>query len=440
MAPANLADFTPLQFSASGSDDLIQEYVVRPSARRDLYQAPRYTLRERVEASRTSWQGKLTEALRQRQERAAIRHIAALSNTPSAYDAVSVVRYQATVRPPSRLASLTVAPKRNMVLACSLLATALPLGWAISAPHHASQPAPAVATVATAAMIASQNLDAKLPEITAQVKGASLERGKRATDLTYVAKAGDTFTSVGARFGLTGRTVRLVNELPLGYRLRAGQKLVVTPIDGAYHRVRQGENLGAISKRYAVAQPALVAANPGLKADKLALNQRVFVPGATALRYPSAPREESTRGLRRGPMFERLTASRSLVGRFGARVGQLFSPTNGTFSSPFGVRGHSFHPGMDISNYVGTPIRAAKAGVVKSSGWNGAYGMAVDIDHGGGVVTRYGHCSKLLVKAGQTVEAGQLIAQMGSTGRSTGPHLHFEVRIQDRAVNPANFL
>ena len=95
---------------------------------------------------------------------------------------------------------------------------------------------------------------------------------------------------------------------------------------------------------------------------------------------------------------------------------------------------------MDISNYVGTPIRAAKAGVVKSSGWNGAYGMAVDIDHGGGVVTRYGHCSKLLVRAGQKVEAGQLIAQMGSTGRSTGPHLHFEVRIQDRAVNPAAFL
>jgi murein DD-endopeptidase MepM/ murein hydrolase activator NlpD len=288
-------------------------------------------------------------------------------------------------------------------------------------------------------MIAGQNLAAKLPEIKGQAAGASLERGTRAGDVTYVVRSGDTFTSVGEKFGLTGRTVRLVNELPLGARLRAGQKLTVPPVNGAYHRVRQGETLGHLAKRYDMSPAKLVAANPGLKADKLALNQRVFVPGATALKYPAAVMGES-RGYRRGPWSQRQAAARSLVGRFGARVGALSTPAFGDFSSPFGVRGASFHPGMDICNVVGTPIKAAKGGTVLTAGWNGAYGMSVDIDHGGGVVTRYAHCSKVLVRAGQSVEAGQLIAKMGSTGRSTGPHLHFEVRIQDRAVNPASFL
>jgi murein DD-endopeptidase MepM/ murein hydrolase activator NlpD len=95
---------------------------------------------------------------------------------------------------------------------------------------------------------------------------------------------------------------------------------------------------------------------------------------------------------------------------------------------------------MDICNAIGTPIHAAKAGVVISAGWMGGYGNAIDVDHGGGIVTRYGHCSKLLVTAGKKVEAGEQIALMGSTGYSTGPHVHFEVRIQGRAVNPAGFL
>jgi len=120
-------------------------------------------------------------------------------------------------------------------------------------------------------------------------------------------------------------------------------------------------------------------------------------------------------------------------------VGDLAWPTSGQMSSPFGIRGYSFHPGVDICNVVGTPIHAAKGGVVVSAGWMGAYGYAVDIDHGGGVVTRYGHCSRVLVAAGESVGPGQAIARMGSTGRSTGPHLHFEVRIHGRAVNPSSF-
>lgn len=437
MAETILADFKPLQF------DDIPEFVVRPAVRRDYQaQAPRYALRERVQAGRSSLKAKLSDAWRARQERVALQAIAQLAQTPAPYDAVSVMRYQAKVslRPTlaDRLSGLRAPrPARGMVLACSVMAGLLPLGWAVSA-HLSAPAAPVSAPVAASSMIAGQNLQAKLPEIKGQAAGATLERGTRSADVTYVVRQGDTFTSVGEKFGLTGRTVRLVNELPLGARLRAGQKLTVPPVNGAYHRVHQGETLGHLAKRYDVTPAKLVAANPGLKADKLALNQRVFVPGATALKYRAALMGES-RGYRRGPWSQRQAAARSLVGRFGARVGALSTPAFGDFSSPFGVRGASFHPGMDICNVVGTPIKAAKAGTVLTAGWNGAYGMSVDIDHGGGVVTRYAHCSKLLVRAGQSVEAGQQIAKMGSTGRSTGPHLHFEVRIQDRAVNPASF-
>lgn len=422
-----LLEFTPLQVAE------IPAYVVRPAAQREIYaQAPRYTVARGARSAR-NLKDRFTEAWRLRQERAAIRHIAQLAQTPTSYDPVSVVRYQATVKVGAR------RPAGHVILACSVAAAVLPLGWALAA-HLAHSPAVApVADVPASALIASQNVAEKLPQIVAEAKGGKLEQGHRLADMTYVVHAGDTFSSVGARFGLTGRTVRLVNELPLGARLRVGQTLVVPPMNGAYHRVHSGENVGELATRYETTQASILAANPGLKADRLAINQRVFIPGARSLKYPEAPREE-IRGLRGDPRNLRMAVSRSLVGLFGARVGNLLQPAAGQFSSPFGVRGASFHPGMDICNAVGTPIHAAKAGVVIAAGWNAGYGNAVDIDHGGGVVTRYGHCSRLLVHVGQAVQAGQEIAKMGSTGQSTGPHVHFEVRIQDRAVNPANFL
>lgn len=162
-------------------------------------------------------------------------------------------------------------------------------------------------------------------------------------------------------------------------------------------------------------------------------------PRAAAAHKPSSPAAVA-RGYRGGRPAVRLQASRALIGQFGNRVGQLSWPARGYFSSGFGVRGGSFHSGMDICNAVGTPVRAAKAGTVVVASWNGAYGQAVDIDHGGGVTTRYGHCSRLLVRPGQPVKAGDVIALMGSTGRSTAPHVHFEVRIGGRAVNPHDFL
>ncbi len=118
-------------------------------------------------------------------------------------------------------------------------------------------------------------------------------------------------------------------------------------------------------------------------------------------------------------------------------------PAKGVVSSPFGMRwgGTDFHPGIDIANDMGTPIRATADGVVSVAGWNsGGYGNMVDIDHGNGVMTRYGHASYVVVSAGQRVKRGQIIAYMGSTGFSTGPHVHYEVRVNGQPVDPAGYL
>jgi murein DD-endopeptidase MepM/ murein hydrolase activator NlpD len=118
-----------------------------------------------------------------------------------------------------------------------------------------------------------------------------------------------------------------------------------------------------------------------------------------------------------------------------------------TFTSGFGVRsdpfhaGSAFHPGIDLSGSYGTPIYATADGTVLHAGWNsGGYGNLVEIDHGRGITTRYGHMSAILVSTGQHVTRGEQVGRMGSTGRSTGTHLHYEVRIDGRAVNPIPFM
>lgn len=118
-------------------------------------------------------------------------------------------------------------------------------------------------------------------------------------------------------------------------------------------------------------------------------------------------------------------------------------PASGDVSSPYGLRwgGSDFHPGIDIANDYGTPIIAAASGTVTAAGWNsGGYGNMVDIDHGNGIWTRYGHAEAVAVSVGETVQKGQIIAYMGSTGFSTGPHVHYEVHVNGELVNPILYL
>lgn len=108
--------------------------------------------------------------------------------------------------------------------------------------------------------------------------------------------------------------------------------------------------------------------------------------------------------------------------------------------SPFGGRSYEFHSGMDIDGERGDSVIAPANGTVTEAGWKGGYGQMIEIDHGNGLKTRYGHLSKIEVAAGDTLTRGQLIAFVGSTGRSTGPHLHYELRLNDRPINPRRFL
>lgn len=125
--------------------------------------------------------------------------------------------------------------------------------------------------------------------------------------------------------------------------------------------------------------------------------------------------------------------------------GRFIRPVNGRLTSGFGMRMHPIfkvrrmHTGIDIAAPTGTPIRAADSGVVVEAGYLRGYGYTVIIDHGGGVATLYAHCSAILVTVGQQVQRGQTIARVGSTGYSTGPHLHFEVRINGEPVDPLEY-
>src|SRR5690606_21660856 len=125
-----------------------------------------------------------------------------------------------------------------------------------------------------------------------------------------------------------------------------------------------------------------------------------------------------------------------------ARDGQIILswPLRGRITSRYGPRWGRMHYGLDIAAPQGTPVRAAAAGVVTFAGWAGSYGRMVSIDHGGGVQTRYAHHSAILVKEGESVRQGQVIARVGSTGQSTGPHLHFEVLINGEHQNPEDWL
>ena len=134
----------------------------------------------------------------------------------------------------------------------------------------------------------------------------------------------------------------------------------------------------------------------------------------------------------------------SNISQSGVSLGvSLIKPVTGTISSRFGARSRirsSVHTGLDIATSSGTPIKVAASGTVTFAGYKGSYGNLVVVSHANGVQTYYGHCSKLYVSVGQTVSQGETIAAVGSTGNSTGPHLHFEIRVNGVAYNPQNYV
>jgi murein DD-endopeptidase MepM/ murein hydrolase activator NlpD len=234
---------------------------------------------------------------------------------------------------------------------------------------------------------------------------------------SYTARAGDTLSRIAARFKLNVDTVVSWNDIRDARALHAGMRLSIPNADGLKYTVRRGDTLQAIALSRGVDFNSVLDANM-LSSSVITVGQELFLPGA-----------------RMNPTdLNRI-------------LGSLFiSPVQGRYSSFFGMRPdpftgiRSFHGGLDIVNVPGTSILAAMAGRVANVGFNYTFGYYVIIQHSGGYQTMYGHLIRYVVSRGQKVDQGQKIGELGTTGYSTGPHLHFAVYVNGQPVDPLRFL
>lgn len=255
---------------------------------------------------------------------------------------------------------------------------------------------------------------------------------QRTEIVKYEVQNGDTVSSIARRFGISVNTILWANDLGAYSLIRPGDSLTILPYSGILYTVKSGDNLSRISGLYSIEIDKITSANnldDGLKAG-----QKIILPGAVRLAQAVATKKPAT-------SYTGISAIRDFIQAPAAKTSgsKMAWPTVGSrITQYFSWR----HTGVDIANKVGTPLYAADSGVVEiaAGGYNGGYGNTIVINHGGGIKTRYGHASKLFVKAGDQVEKGENIAAMGSTGRSTGSHLHFEVLVNGARKNPLNYV
>jgi len=238
-------------------------------------------------------------------------------------------------------------------------------------------------------------------ESVAKVSGEALST-------VYTVKPGDTLWSISRIFGVSLNELKELNGIQDGDLIKVGQVLRLPEV--RKHRVSRGETLWSLSRRYGTTVDQLMDVNRITDPASLQVGQELIISGSA---QPVAAQVQK----------------------------MVFAwPLKGRITSYFGPRNGGFHHGLDIAGEMGELIRAGERGVVTTVGSLPFYGNTVIIDHGGGYKTLYGHTSEYLVSKGDTVEKGQPVARVGSTGRSTGPHLHFEVRINNKAVNPIHYL
>jgi len=227
----------------------------------------------------------------------------------------------------------------------------------------------------------------------------------------YTVKPGDTLWSISRVFGVSLSELKRLNGIHDGDLIRVGQVLLLPEVKT--HRVSRGETLWSLSQRYGTSVGQLMDVNQITDPTSLKAGQELIIAGNSKGALPVTGQVQK----------------------------MIFAwPLKGRITSQFGPRNGGVHHGLDIAGEMGELIRAGESGVVTTVGYLPFYGNTVIIDHGGGYKTLYGHASEYLVKKGDIVEKGQPIARVGSTGRSTGPHLHFEVRINNKAVNPVHYL
>lgn len=250
--------------------------------------------------------------------------------------------------------------------------------------------------------------------------------------LTHVVASGETLGGIAAKYGTDTETIKSLNSISDERSLRVGQQLKVMTAKGVVHKISVGDTLWDIARAYQVAATAIYDANPGLKGSALKLGKEIIIPGAK----PLVVRQTATS---RGSSRTTSTSDKSTGSSASSSSGFRW-PVSGHITSGFGQRWGKLHAGLDIGVPSATAVKAAAAGTVMYAGWALGYGYLVEIKHSGGYETRYGHNSKILVKVGQEVEKGQTVSLSGSTGFSTGPHVHFEVRKNGTPISPLTVL
>jgi murein DD-endopeptidase MepM/ murein hydrolase activator NlpD len=251
----------------------------------------------------------------------------------------------------------------------------------------------------------------------------------RTVVITHVVEQGETISGIAEQFGISVNTILWENNLTAYSLIRPGDKLNILPQSGIRHKVVKGETLSSIAKKYAVEGQDIVSSNALASANDISIGEYLLIPGGRRINTP-APTKYIVR-----PTKAPAAAAAPLV----VSTGKYQWPANcHQITQYFGWS----HSGVDIACPIGSSIYAADSGtVIKSQGgWNGGYGNYIILDHGNGVQTLYGHASKLYVGVGDTVSKGDVIMAEGSTGRSTGPHLHFEVRVAGARKNPLNYV
>jgi LysM repeat protein len=245
---------------------------------------------------------------------------------------------------------------------------------------------------------------------------------------TYVVVSGDTIGFIAEKFGLSLSTVLWANNLTYNSTINLGQELKILPQDGVLYKVRSGDTLSSISRSYSVDTADIMEQNGLTSANRLSIGDELLLPDGE----PPSPVNTSRSSASITTLFSAPKASAPSS----SSSGWVWPTDWRVITQYYGWR----HTGLDVDGDYSTYSYASRGGVVIYSGWRTGYGITVEVDHGDGFMTRYAHHSKNFVSVGDVVSTGQALAQTGTTGRSTGTHLHFEIIKGGRFLNPLDYI
>jgi len=263
-----------------------------------------------------------------------------------------------------------------------------------------------------------------------EIAATNITEREREGIVLHKVAMGDSVSTIAQSYGVSVNTILWENNLSAYSIIRAGDELAILPMSGIAHKVASGDNLNKLADKYGVEKDKIAAANKIDIIDSLKIGQKIIIPGGKKVAY-AVHEPKAYSGLKAIKDIVKAPSAKPVAGN------KMNWPTVGTRITQY----YSWrHYAIDIANKTGTPLFAADAGTVELAGWGKGYGNQIVIDHGGGKKTRYAHCSKFYVKKGDVVSKGQTIAAMGSTGWSTGPHIHFELIINGKKQNPLDYI